>query len=172
MLIECPFQKKFPSALKKDDEYFMSLAYNQAIKAWEHDETPIGAVAVLGDEVIASAYNAVIKMNDPTAHAEMQVLTQAAKVLGDWRLSDVKLYVTKEPCPMCSGAMIVGRVGAVIFGARDAKMGCLGGCCDISKIDGMNHRPIIKSGVLEADCLQILQKFFQLKRQKKLMNYT
>ncbi|MDR3144310.1 MAG: nucleoside deaminase [Puniceicoccales bacterium] len=162
----CPFEKKRPSALKKDDEYFMAMAYNRAIDAWRCGETPIGAVAVMGDEIIASACNSVARLSDPTAHAEMQVITQSARVVGDWRLNGVTIYVTKEPCPMCSGAMIMGRVGTVIFGARDAKMGCLGGCFSMQNLSGINHRPVVKSGVLESECAALLQEFFAMKRCK------
>jgi tRNA(adenine34) deaminase len=164
MIGACPFQKKFPSALCKNDEYFMSMAYNQAIEAWKLDETPIGAVAVLGDEIIASAHNLVIRLNDPTAHAELQVITQAAKVIGDWRLNDVTIYVTKEPCPMCSGAIIMSRVGAIVFGARDEKMGCLGGNFCLQNLNGINHRPLIKSGILDEDCQALIRAFFVSKR--------
>jgi tRNA(adenine34) deaminase len=163
----CPFCKKYPSVLDKNDEYFMSMAYNQAIDAWECGESPIGAVAVLNDEIIASAYNSVSKLNDPTAHAEMLVITQAAKVVGDWRLNDVTLYVTKEPCPMCSGAIIMSRVGVVVFGVRDAKMGCLGGCCSMQNLEKINHRPLVKFGILETECLALIQSFFQEKRHQK-----
>ncbi|MDR1413508.1 MAG: nucleoside deaminase [Puniceicoccales bacterium] len=161
---ECPFQKKYPSALRKDDEYFMAMAYNQAIEAWKLDETPVGAVAVLGDEIIASAHNLVITLNDPTAHAELQVITQAAKVIGDWRLNDVVIYVTKEPCPMCSGAMIMSRVGAVIFGMSDSKMGCLGGSFSLQNLKGINHCPLVRSGILGKDCLELIRRFFESKR--------
>ncbi|MDR1595993.1 MAG: nucleoside deaminase [Puniceicoccales bacterium] len=163
---DCPFGKKYPSELRRDDEYFMAIAYNQAIEAWRKDETPIGAVAVLGSEIIASAHNSVISLNDPTAHAELQLITQAARVIGDWRLDDVAIYVTKEPCPMCSGAMIMGRVGTVIFGAEDPKMGCLGGCFHLQNLKEINHRPIVKSGILGDDCRVLIQSFFAMKRKK------
>lgn len=148
----------------------MSMAYNQAIDAWQRGEIPVGAVAVLGDEIIASAHNAVKCLNDPTAHAEMQVITQAARVIGDWRLNGVTIYATKEPCPMCSGAMIMGRVGAVVFGASDDKMGCLGGCFAMQNLGKINHRPIVKSGTLEGDCLALLRAFFD-QRRKNSTNY-
>jgi tRNA(adenine34) deaminase len=152
--------------MEKNDEYFMAMAYNQAIEAWKCDEIPVGAVAVLDGEIIASSHNSVIRLNDPTAHAEMQVITQSAKVVGDWRLSNVTIYVTKEPCPMCSGAMIMGRVKAVIFAVTDGKMGCLGGCFSLQNLDHINHRPLIRSGVMERDCLDMMQAFFEMKRRK------
>ncbi|MDR1457785.1 MAG: tRNA adenosine(34) deaminase TadA [Puniceicoccales bacterium] len=166
MMIECPFPKKHPSLLHRDDEYFMSMAYNQAIEAWKHDETPVGAIAVLGDEIIASAYNSVITLNDPTAHAEMQVITQAAKIIGDWRLNDVAIYITKEPCPMCSGAMIMSRVGVIVFGTSDRKMGLLGGCFRLQDLKTLNHRPMIRSGILAEDCSLLMQAFFTMKRKE------
>ncbi|MDR1891194.1 MAG: tRNA adenosine(34) deaminase TadA [Puniceicoccales bacterium] len=165
MIIECPFTKKHPSILHRDDEYFMSMAYNQAIEAWKHDEIPVGAIAVFGDEIIASAHNSIITLNDPTAHAEMQVITQAAKIIGDWRLNDVTIYVTKEPCPMCSGAMIMSRVGVVVFGAMDSKMGLLGGCFRLQDLKTINHYPVIKSGILEKDCALLMRTFFAMKRE-------
>lgn len=167
MITNCPFEKKFPSVLKKDDVFFMSLAYNQALEAWSNGETPIGAIAVLGDEVIASSHNAVISLNDPTAHAEMIVMTKAASIIGDWRLNDIKLYVTKEPCPMCSGATIMSRVGEVIFSVKDTKMGCLGSAFSLQNLPYVNHRPIIRSGIMEQECLQLLQTFFESKRKQK-----
>jgi tRNA(adenine34) deaminase len=144
----------------------MSMAYNQAIEAWKHDETPVGAIAVLGNEIIASAYNSVITLNDPTAHAEMQVITQAAKIIGDWRLNDVAIYVTKEPCPMCSGAMIMSRVGVIVFGTSDRKMGLLGGCFRLQDLKTFNHCPMIRSGILAEDCSLLMQAFFTMKRQE------
>src|ERR1039458_1354633 len=106
---DCPFEKRFPSQLVRDDMFFMSLAYNQAIDAWRADEAPIGAVIELRGEAIGAAHNTVESAHDPTAHAEMLALTQAAAKLGDWRLAGATLYVTKEPCPMCSGAMLIDR---------------------------------------------------------------
>ena len=98
--IECPFPRLFPSQLEKNENFYMQLAYNESISAWENDEVPIGAVIVdPAGEIIASAYNQTRKCKDPTAHAEMLAITMAAKKIGDWRLNECKLYVTKEPCP-------------------------------------------------------------------------
>ena len=105
----CPFEKRFPSQLLRDDTFFMSLAYNQAIDAWRQDEVPIGAVIAVGGEIIAAAHNTVESAQDPTAHAEMLAITQAASKLGNWRLEGATLYVTKVPCPMCSGALLMSR---------------------------------------------------------------
>jgi tRNA(adenine34) deaminase len=162
----CPFEKRFPSQLTRDDAFFMSLAYNQAIDAWRQDEVPIGAVIELGGEVVASAHNTVESARDPTAHAEMLALTQAAAKLGDWRLAGATVYVTKEPCPMCSGAMLMARVKRVCFAVPDAKMGCLGGATNLNELPRVNHHvELTAGGVLEAECRELLQEFFRGKRR-------
>ncbi|MDR2721008.1 MAG: nucleoside deaminase [Puniceicoccales bacterium] len=165
--VECPFEKKFPSRLILDDAYYMSLAYNEAILAWRSNETPIGAVAVANGEIIASCHNSVIMLNDPTAHAEILAITQSARIIGDWRLNGVTLYVTKEPCPMCSGAIIMGRVGRVVYAVPDNRMGCLGGSFCMQNLSGINHRPKITTDVMRDDCLQLLRAFFEKKRPSK-----
>jgi tRNA(adenine34) deaminase len=164
----CPFEKRFPSQLVRDDAFFMSLAYNQAIDAWRADEVPIGAVIEIGGEVIAAAHNTVEGAHDPTAHAEMLALTQAAAKLGDWRIEGATVYVTKEPCPMCSGAMLMSRVKRVCFAVPDPKMGCLGGATNLNELPRVNHRvELTAGGVLEPECRELLQAFFQLKRREE-----
>jgi tRNA(adenine34) deaminase len=161
----CPFDKRFPSQLVRDDVFFMSLAYNQAIDAWRRDEVPIGAVIAHDGEVIASAHNTVESSRDPTAHAEMLALTQAATRLGDWRLEGATVYVTKEPCPMCSGAMLMSRVRRVCFAVPDPKMGCLGGATNLNDLPRVNHHlELTAGGVLESECREMLQAFFRAKR--------
>lgn len=160
----CPFQKVFHSQLKRDDEFFMQLAYNLAIDAWKVDEVPIGAVIVLGGDVIASAHNQRDSTRDPTAHAEILALGQAARAIGDWRLNDATLFVTKEPCPMCSGATLMSRVKRVVFAVSDPKMGCLGGATDLNALPQVNHHIEITRGVLEQPCLELLQAYFKIKR--------
>jgi len=163
----CPFEKRFPSQLVRDDAFFMALAYNQAIEAWRADEVPIGAVIELGGEVIAAAHNTVEGSNDPTAHAEMLALTQAATRLGDWRLEGATVYVTKEPCPMCSGAMLMSRVKRVCYAVPDPKMGCLGGATNLNDLPRVNHHcELTAGGVLEPECRELLQAFFRLKRNE------
>ena len=162
----CPFPKVFPSELHKDDNYYMRLALNEAIDAWNQDEVPVGAVIVCKGEVIAKAHNRRDSLKDPTAHAEMIAMTQAASAIGDWRLNDACLYVTKEPCPMCSGASLMARLGRVVYALEDPKMGCLGGATDLNALSGMNHRCEIVSGILRLESLHLLQSFFQLKRAK------
>lgn len=164
--IECPFEKIYPSELKKDDTYFMKVAYNQAIDAWHADEVPIGAVIVYEGKIVGCAHNAVETQKDPTAHAEILAITQAARAIGDWRLSDAEMYVTKEPCPMCSGAAIMSRLKRVIYAFNDPKMGCLGGAYPLHDLAGLNHRLIISSGILENECKELLQAFFVKKRSK------
>ena len=162
----CPFPKRFPSQLNKDALFFMQLAYNQAIEAWKKDEVPVGAVITLNDEVIATAHNEVERTKDPTAHAEMLAITQASARIGDWRLNEARLFVTKEPCPMCSGAAIMARLGEVIFAVPDKKMGCFGGSHPLHQIKGLNHQVKIQQGIMEVECLELLQAFFQEKRSK------
>lgn len=165
---ECPFPKKFPSQLIRDDAFFMSLAYNQAIDAWRQDEVPIGCVIERDGEVIAAAHNTVEQAQDPSAHAEMLAVTQAAAAIGDWRLSDCTLYVTKEPCPMCSGAMLMARLKRVCYAVPDPKMGCLGGATNLNELPRVNHRCELKpGGELEEDCRHLLRAFFQAKRGEK-----
>ncbi|MEM9227799.1 MAG: nucleoside deaminase [Verrucomicrobiota bacterium] len=168
--LPCPFEKVYPSQLLRDDLFFMKLAYNLAIDAWRHDEVPIGALIELNGEVIASAHNTVDTAKDPTAHAEILAITQAANFIGDWRLNGARLYVTKEPCPMCSGATIMARLSEVIYAVPDPKMGCLGGATPLHELPGLNHHMTVKSGVYEDECRKLLQAYFALKRQPKGSN--
>lgn len=161
----CPFAKRHPSELRKDDAYFMQLAYNEAINAWNADEVPIGAIIRMGDTVIARAHNRRDSLKDPTAHAEILAITQAANAIGDWRLNACTLYVTKEPCPMCAGATLMARLGRVVFAVHDPKMGCLGGVTDLNGVSSMNHHCEVTGGVMEAECLEMLQAYFQLRRK-------
>lgn len=165
--LPCPFEKVFPSQLQRDDEFYMWLAYNQAIDAWKQDEVPIGAVIVLGGEVIAAAHNQRDSSKDPTAHAEILAMTQAAKAVDNWRLIDATLYVTKEPCPMCSGATLMSRLKRVVYAVGDPKMGCLGGATDLNALPGSNHHLELTRGVLEKPCLDLIRAYFQLKRREE-----
>ncbi|MCB1106266.1 MAG: nucleoside deaminase [Opitutaceae bacterium] len=162
---ECPFEKRFPSQLVRDDAFFMNLAYNQAIDAWRRGEVPIGAVIERDGEIIALAHNTVEAAHDPTAHAEVLAITQAANAIGDWRLDGCTLYVTKEPCPMCSGATLMSRLKRVCYAVRDPKMGCLGGATDLNALPRVNHHLEISAGeIMEPECRELLQAFFRLKR--------
>ena len=161
----CPFPKLFPSQLVRDDAFYMAMAYNQAIEAWRQDEVPIGCVIERGGEIIALAHNTVEAAHDPTAHAEMLAITQAAAAIGDWRLENCTLYVTKEPCPMCSGASLMSRLKRVCYAVPDPKMGCLGGATNLNDLARVNHHlELTAGGVLEAECKELLQAFFRLKR--------
>jgi tRNA(adenine34) deaminase len=165
--MECPFPKQFPSQLKKDDAFFMASAYNEAIDAYKEEEIPVGAVIVYQNQIIASAHNRVAALKDPTAHAEILAITQAAHKIGDWRLNETKLYVTKEPCPMCSGAVIMARIGEVIYGFCDPKMGCLGGAISLLALPEINHHPIIKGNILQRECYDIMRHFFEIRRHNR-----
>ena len=163
--LTCPFQKRFPSQLVRDDAFYMALAYNQAIDAWRKNEVPIGCVIEVGGEIIGAAHNTVEAAQDPTAHAEILAITQAANRLGNWRLEGATLYVTKEPCPMCSGATLMSRVKRVCYAVPDPKMGCLGGATNLNELPRVNHHAELTSGgVLENECRELLQTFFRLKR--------
>src|SRR4051812_1395291 len=162
----CPFHQVFPSQLVRNDEFYMSLAYNQAIEAWRADEVPIGAVIELGGEVVASGHSQRDSTRDPPAHAEIIALGQAARARGDWRLNQATLYVTKEPCPMCSGATLMARVKRVVFAVSDPKMGCLGGATDLNALPQVNHHLELTKGVLEKPCLELIRAYFQLKRKE------
>jgi tRNA(adenine34) deaminase len=163
---ECPFSKRFPSQLVRDDSFYMSLAYNQAIDAWRRNEVPVGCVIELDGELIAAASNTVEATRDPTAHAEMLAITQAASRLGNWRLEGATLFVTKEPCPMCSGASLLARVKRVCYAVPDPKMGALGGATNLNALPRINHQlAVTAGGVLESECRDLLQTFFRLKRQ-------
>ena len=160
----CPFGPLHPSELVRDAAYYMSHAYNEALKAWRSNEVPIGAVIEFNGSIIARAHNQVESLNDPTAHAEILAITQATEAIGDWRLNGSTLYVTKEPCPMCSGASVMARLSKVVYAIPDPKMGCLGGATSVHELPQLNHRVQVQSGVMEAECRAVLQGYFQLKR--------
>ena len=144
----------------------MELALEQARLAQAMSEVPVGAVLVQDDQLIASAHNQPIYSNDPTAHAEIQLLRAAGKQLNNYRFPDTTLYVTLEPCTMCLGAMIHARVSRVVFGAYDQKTGVCGSCTDLSTSECFNHTIAIEGGVLENNCKQLLQEFFKKRRKK------
>ena len=148
------------------DSYFMSEALRQARRAWEREEVPVGAVIVHKGRVIARAFNQVETLKDATAHAEMLAITQAEAVIGDWRLEECELYVTKEPCPMCAGAMVHVRLQRVIFGCPSAKDGAAGGLLNLLQHPKLNHRCAITSGVRQEECAQMLQAFFRERRSE------
>jgi len=146
------------------DVFFMGDALRQAAKARDAGEVPVGAVIVREGKIIARAFNQVELLKDATAHAEMLALTQAEEIVGDWRLTDCVLYVTKEPCPMCAGAIVHTRVARVVFGASDPKSGAAGSAMNLLQCPALNHHCEITGGVREADCRTLLQNFFARQR--------
>jgi tRNA(adenine34) deaminase len=148
------------------DQYFMGEALRQAARAYEAVEVPVGAVVVREGRIIARAFNQVELLKDATAHAEMLALTQAEEVAGDWRLTDCTLYVTKEPCPMCAGAIVHVRLARVVFGVGDPKGGAAGGLMNLVQHPSLNHRCEITAGVREHECRALLQTFFGEQRAK------
>ena len=142
----------------------MGDALRQARLAFDADEVPVGAVIVREGRVIARAFNQVELLKDATAHAEILALTQAAHALGDWRLDGTTLYVTKEPCPMCAGAIVLSRVKRVVFGVADPKSGGAGSVFDITGQGGLNHKVEVLAGIQDAASRQLLQEFFRAKR--------
>ncbi|SDZ35895.1 tRNA adenosine(34) deaminase TadA [Thermoactinomyces sp. DSM 45892] len=149
------------------EEFYMKLAIEEARKAEEIDEVPIGAVVVLQGEVVGRGYNVREKDQDPTAHAEMIAIQEAAERLGSWRLIDCDLYVTLEPCPMCAGAIIQSRIRRVIFGTLDPKAGCAGSLMNLLQDTRFNHQTEIQSGVLQQECSDLLTQFFRGIREKR-----
>jgi tRNA(adenine34) deaminase len=149
------------------DEHFMDEALRQAHKAAAKGEVPVGAVLVMGGLIVAKAHNQVEELKDATAHAEVLVVTAAAGELGDWRLNEAIVYVTKEPCPMCAGAMALSRVKRVVYGAADPRMGAAGGALNLLQFEGMNHRCEVRGGVRAEACRELLRDFFQKQRAEK-----
>lgn len=145
-------------------ESFMRLALGEAEAAYFEDEVPVGAVVVRGDRVIASAHNLRETLHDPTAHAEMIAITQAAESVGGWRLEGCTLYVTLEPCPMCAGAILQARIPTVVYGATDPKAGAVHSLFTLLSDPRLNHRCELVPGVLGVECGQILTKFFERQR--------
>ena len=145
----------------------MQLALQEAKRAAEIDEVPIGAVVVKDDEVISKAHNLRETLQDATAHAELLAIKEACEVLGTWRLIGCTLYVTLEPCPMCAGAIILSRVDKLVFGAKDPKGGACGSVVNLTADDRFNHRPEVVEGVMAKECGEILKAFFQGKRKRQ-----
>ena len=150
--------------LLQPHDYWMRQALAEARAAFEEDEVPVGAVVVHEERVIAQAHNQRETLNDPTAHAEMIAITQAAEALGSWRLTNCTLYVTLEPCPMCAGAIVQARIPWVVYGASDPKAGACDSLFHITGDIRMNHQAAVLGGVMKEDCRAILQEFFQKQR--------
>ena len=146
------------------DEYFMRLALREAERALEHDDVPIGAVVVHDGEVIGAGGNERELRQDPTAHAEILALREAAHALGSWRVLESVMYVTLEPCAMCAGAIVLARLPRVVYGTTDPKAGAAGSVFDILAEPRLNHRPEVAAGLLADECAAILRAFFATRR--------
>ncbi|MGL4429316.1 MAG: tRNA adenosine(34) deaminase TadA [Silvania sp.] len=155
------------SDLEHNHEYWMHHALQLARRAWEEGEVPVGAVLVHNNQVIGEGWNRPIGRHDPTAHAEIMALRQGGLVLQNYRLLDTTLYVTLEPCVMCSGAMVHSRIGTLVFGARDEKTGAAGSLLDVLRHPGMNHQVNVIGEVLAPACSAMLSDFFRMRRQQK-----
>ena len=142
----------------------MRLALREATRAREHDDVPIGAVIVHAGEVIGSGHNEREARADPTAHAEMIALREAARTLGSWRVLDSVMYVTLEPCAMCAGAIVLARLPRLVFGATDPKAGAAGSVLDVLDEPRLNHRPQVEGGLLAGECAELLRSFFAPRR--------
>mgnify|MGYP001619819958 FL=1 len=148
----------------KIDAMYMAEALKEARKAFEEDEVPVGAVIVSSGKIVARAHNQVERLKDPTAHAEMIAITQAAATLSSKWLNEASLYVTIEPCSMCAGALVLARIKNIVYGAKDPKTGACGSVVNIVNHKKLNHRASVKSGILKEECGAILSDFFKKKR--------
>ena len=151
-------------AFSPQDEHFMRLAIREASLALEHDDVPIGAVVARNGDVIGAGHNERELRQDPTAHAEVIALREAARALGSWRVLDAVMYVTLEPCAMCAGAVVLARVPRLVFGAVDPKAGAVGSIFDVLREPRLNHRPQVAGGLLAAECGALLSEFFRVRR--------
>lgn len=150
----------------QDDQRYMRMAMDQAYLAQENGDVPIGCVIVHQNRVIARGCNQRELLHDPTAHAEIIALTQAAEFIGNWRLHGCTIYVTLEPCPMCAGALVLGRLDRLVYGAEDPKTGAVKSLYNIVQDDRLNHRMEVTAGVLKEECQKQLQEFFQRRRRE------
>jgi tRNA(adenine34) deaminase len=146
------------------EEYFMRLALREAERALDHDDVPVGAVVVHDGEVVGAGHNEREVRGDPTAHAEMLALRQAAATLGSWRVLDAVMYVTLEPCAMCAGALVLARVPRIVYGARDPKAGAAGSVLDLMDVPQLNHQPQCQGGLLADESSALLRAFFANRR--------
>ena len=146
------------------DDHYMRLALQQAQQAQAEDEVPVGAIILHQDRIIAAAYNQREQLHDPTAHAEMIAITQAAEAIGDWRLEHCTMYVTLEPCPMCAGAILQSRIPRLIYGATDPKGGAVNSLYSLLTDSRLNHTVQVTGGILAEECGSILTHFFRNKR--------
>lgn len=150
------------------DEKYMKEAIKQARKAYAIEDVPIGCVIVYQDKIIARGYNKRNKNKTALAHAELEAIRKAGRALGDWRLEGCTMYVTLEPCPMCAGAIVQARIPRVVVGCMNPKAGCAGSVLNLLAEPGFNHQAELTTGVLQEECSQLLQSFFQELRRKKI----
>ena len=150
----------------EEHKKWMQLAFREAEKAYERGEVPIGAVVMKNDQIIGRGYNQCESLNDPTAHAEIIAITSAANTIKNWRLENCSLYVTKEPCSMCAGALINARIAMLIFGMYDEKEGCCGSLYQLCRDPRFKHQITVKGGVMEDPCILMIQEFFKKQRKK------
>ena len=143
------------------DERYLALALKEALAAFDEGEVPVGAIVVLGGQVIGRGHNRREALSDPTAHAELLAITAAANHLGDWRLEGAEIFVTKEPCPMCAGALINARLARLVFGAWDEQAGCCGSLYQLCRDPRFNHQLGVAGGIMEIECQELLQRFFR-----------
>ena len=149
------------------DDACMGLALEEARRALAHDDVPVGAVVVQAGEVVGAAHNERERRQDPTAHAELLALQAAARAVGSWRLLGTTLYVTLEPCAMCAGAIVLGRVARVVYGTPDPKAGAAGSVLDVLAEPRLNHRPPVNGGIRQAECAGLLVEFFAARRARR-----
>lgn len=153
--------------INEKDKHFMKLAIEQAKIAEENGDVPIGAVIVYENQIIGKAYNQREQLKDPTAHAEIIALTQAASFVENWHLNGCTMYVTLEPCPMCAGALVLARVDRLVYGCDDPKAGACKSLYNIVQDERLNHRLEVTSGILAEECSKLLQEFFLRRRPEK-----
>ena len=146
---------------------WMKVALDEAIKAYDKEEIPIGSIVVKDGRIIGRGYNQRETMNDPTAHAEIIALSSASNTIQDWRLEGCSLYVTKEPCPMCAGAIMNARISHIYFGMHDEKAGCCGSLYQLCRDPRFNHQSVVQGGIRESDCIALIKSFFDDNRKKK-----
>jgi tRNA(adenine34) deaminase len=150
--------------MEPNDDEFMREALAEAEAAREDGEVPVGAIVVLGGAVIGRGRNAVIKSSDPTAHAEVVALREAARAVGNYRLTGATVYSTIEPCAMCAGALVLARIAKLVYGATDPKAGAVDSHFGVCKTDFLNHQVSVEGGILEDECRRVLQSFFRERR--------
>jgi len=154
----------------EDDNYYMGLALEEARKAYDIGEIPIGAVLILDGKVVASGHNMREIWHDATAHAEMIVIREACQILNRWRLTGATMYVTIEPCPMCAGALVMSRVDRLVYGSADYKAGAVESIFNVVQNDALNHSIVVSSGIRSDECSEIMRDFFRQRRQQKKMD--